>query len=55
VELPGIYGPDVMRKVDRCLDHYQTECLRGERFGEILERTGMKDLLDQGNNLLLVS
>jgi len=47
-ELPGIYRPDdVMRTVDRKLDHYQDECLGGERFGEILERTGIIDLSNQ--------
>jgi hypothetical protein len=27
------------------LDHYQRHCKKGERFGEILERTGMDGLM----------
>lgn len=43
MELAGIYKlEDLMMVVDNCLDHYQKECMRGERFGEILERTGWK-------------
>lgn len=43
VELAGIYKPDdLMMVVDNCLDYYLKECMRGERFGEILERTGWK-------------
>ncbi|MBW1900033.1 MAG: 4Fe-4S binding protein [Deltaproteobacteria bacterium] len=39
-ELPGIYQPgEALAVIDRCLDHYQHHCLKGERFGEILERT----------------
>jgi hypothetical protein len=30
--------------VDCCLDHYQKHCAEGERFGEILERTGREGL-----------
>jgi len=26
--------------VSQCLDLYQTHCMKGERFGEILERLG---------------
>lgn len=44
-ELPGICGEgEVLQVIDRCLDHYQKYCLEGERFGEILERTGVDDL-----------
>jgi dissimilatory sulfite reductase (desulfoviridin) alpha/beta subunit len=44
-ELPGIYGLEEMRQmVDRCLDHYQRYCQKGERFGEVLERTGLEEL-----------
>jgi anaerobic sulfite reductase subunit C len=40
-ELPGVFdGEEAMLTVDRCLDLYQENCTRGERFGEILERTG---------------
>ena len=41
-ELPGIRSLDeTLNVVDRCLDYYQKNCLKGERFGEILERNGM--------------
>lgn len=48
-ELPGIYGlADTLKMVDRCLDYYQRHCMQGERFGEILERTG----LDAGGRII---
>jgi dissimilatory sulfite reductase (desulfoviridin) alpha/beta subunit len=38
-ELPGIYGPEeALDIIEKCLDFYQSHCLKGERFGEILER-----------------
>ena len=41
-ELPEIYSQEeALKAIDRCLDHYQRYCLSGERFGEILERTGV--------------
>jgi anaerobic sulfite reductase subunit C len=44
-ELPGIHGREkALEVIDRCLDHYQRHCLRGERFGEILERTGISEI-----------
>ncbi len=44
-ELPGIFTEDeALVVIERCQDHYRKHCLRGERFGEILERTGIKDL-----------
>ena len=44
-EWPGLYGlEETLQMVDRCLDHYQRYCLKGERFGEILERTGLDEL-----------
>ena len=40
-ELPRVHSVEgAMDLVGRCLDHYQANCLKGERFGEILERTG---------------
>jgi len=40
-ELPGIRDEtEALNILDRCLDLYQTQCLEGERFGEILERIG---------------
>lgn len=41
-ELSGIYEEkDVLEMMDRLLDHYQYHCQKGERLGEILERTGL--------------
>lgn len=38
-ELPGFYSPEeALEIIDKCLDFYQKYCLKGERFGEILER-----------------
>ena len=40
-ELPGIHGEEeTLRVIDACLDHFVLHCREGERFGEILERTG---------------
>jgi anaerobic sulfite reductase subunit C len=40
-ELPWIYPlEEALQVVERCLDQYQEHCREGERFGEILERTG---------------
>ncbi len=47
-ELPAIYSlEEALRMVDCCLDHYQKHCARGERFGEILEQTGVEGLINQ--------
>jgi dissimilatory sulfite reductase (desulfoviridin) alpha/beta subunit len=44
-ELPSLFDRDaLMQMIDRCLDHYQKHCRRGERFGEILQRDGLDDL-----------
>jgi dissimilatory sulfite reductase (desulfoviridin) alpha/beta subunit len=44
-ELSGIYEmEDALKVVDRCLDHYYRHCLKGERFGEILEQTGINEI-----------
>ncbi len=41
-ELSGIYTEkEVLQLIDRVLDHYQHHCKKGERLGEILERTDM--------------
>ncbi|MDY6880236.1 MAG: 4Fe-4S binding protein [Thermodesulfobacteriota bacterium] len=41
IDLPGIYKPDDLTEViDKCLQHYKRHCLNGERFGEVLKRTG---------------
>jgi dissimilatory sulfite reductase (desulfoviridin) alpha/beta subunit len=44
-ELPGIHSPEeTLEIIGRCLDHYQNHCQHGERFGEVLERTGTKGI-----------
>jgi anaerobic sulfite reductase subunit C len=44
-ELPGIHDPEkTLEIVKKCLDFYQEHCRPGERFGEILERTGIDEL-----------
>lgn len=44
-ELPGIFEPDdVVKKVERCLDYYQTHNEKGERFGEILGKNSSDQL-----------
>jgi dissimilatory sulfite reductase (desulfoviridin) alpha/beta subunit len=46
-ELPGIYDEDeTLEIVDACVDFYKTRSRRGERFGEILQRTGLQTLID---------
>jgi anaerobic sulfite reductase subunit C len=46
--LPNFHSiENTMDLVRRCLDHYQAHCLKGERFGEILERTGVGALTGQ--------
>ena len=43
-ELPGIHSPEESLDIIRhCLDHYQEYCQHGERFGEVLERTEIKE------------
>ncbi len=45
-ELSAIYGvEEALKVVDRCLDHYQKYCAGGERFGVVLERTGIEEIL----------
>ncbi len=40
-ELPGIHSPEeTLKIIERCTGVFQTQCVSGERFGEILERTG---------------
>lgn len=41
VQLPGLHDVEsVLKVLERCLAHYRTHCIAGERFGEILEKTG---------------
>ena len=45
-ELPGIHGlEEVPAIVEQFLNHYKNHCKKGERFGIILERTGIKDFI----------
>jgi len=45
-ELPGIHGlEEVPSIVEQFLNHYKNHCKKGERFGVILERTGIKDFI----------
>lgn len=47
-ELFRIHGSgSVIEVVEQCLDHFQSHCRTGERFGEILERTGVGELVVQ--------
>jgi anaerobic sulfite reductase subunit C len=51
-ELPGIHELDqVPAIVDRCLNHYQNHCQKGERFGVILERTGLEDFFEKSKKI----
>ncbi len=44
-ELPGGHGlEETFRIVEFSLDYYQKHCVKGERFGEILERTGEDEI-----------
>ncbi len=45
-EIAGIKSrDDVVKLVERCVDHFMANCLRGERFGEVLERTGLEPII----------
>ncbi len=40
-ELEGIFSEDeILEITDKCLDHFMAKNIHGERFGEILNRTG---------------
>ena len=42
-ELEGIYSrKDAIKIINKCLQHYISNCTRGERFGEIINRTDLK-------------
>jgi anaerobic sulfite reductase subunit C len=48
-ELPGIHSRDeTLQIIERGLDQYQRTCTKGERFGEILERTGIDSIIGRG-------
>ncbi len=47
VELPGLLSsPGALAAVDCCIEHYLREARGGERFGEVLDRTGLAPLED---------
>ena len=47
LELEGAYSrDDAMKIVQKCLQHYMENCSEGERFAEILNRTGTQFLAD---------
>ncbi len=44
-EIDGVYSKeDALKVVEKCLDHYMSQNRHGERFGEILNRTGTEFL-----------
>lgn len=46
-ELPGIHDRTAaMEIVKRCLDVFQRHCRKGERLGEIIERVGHREILE---------
>ncbi|MFC1885382.1 4Fe-4S binding protein, partial [Thermodesulfobacteriota bacterium] len=52
-ELEGIYSPgEALEILDRALDYYQVHAPGGERFGEILDRAGIKEIEGESNKKL---
>jgi anaerobic sulfite reductase subunit C len=50
-ELEGIFSEDeVLEITDKCLDHFMQNSFHGERFGEILSRTGL-DFLELNHRM----
>jgi anaerobic sulfite reductase subunit C len=46
-DLGRVYTPDeTLEMVERCIEHYLKHNRKGERFGEILNRTGLAGLID---------
>ncbi|MFZ5865469.1 MAG: 4Fe-4S binding protein [Thermodesulfobacteriota bacterium] len=51
-EIPGIRSAsEVLSALERCLEHYKQYNRNGERFGEVLNRTGYDFLLEENNSL----
>jgi dissimilatory sulfite reductase (desulfoviridin) alpha/beta subunit len=49
-ELAGIFhDEEVLTIIEKCLDHYQRSCLKGERFAEIFDRTGVDTFISGGD------
>jgi len=49
-ELSGIYTEEeVLKILDHCIDYYQDHCVEGERFGEVLEKEGLDNFLEEIN------
>ncbi len=45
-ELPGIYShSEAVKLSEACVDLYMAECVNGERFGEVIDRTTIEPLL----------
>jgi len=48
IEFPGIHDREkVTEIVTQCLNHYQNHCQKWERFGAILEWTGLEDFFEK--------
>lgn len=40
-ELDGLYPPEnVIKVLGECIQHYKSQCTKGERFGDVLNKTG---------------
>jgi len=57
MELEGIFLKDkAIAVVEKCVDHYMTYTVEGERFGDVIDRIGIDALrlkvldLSQGTN-----
>lgn len=47
-EVPGVFTEEqVLELLERCLDHYMTHNERGERFGEVISRVGLPEVLSK--------
>ena len=44
-ELDGIFSKkQLVELIDKCLDHYMAHNTEGERFGEVIDKTGLNFL-----------
>ena len=44
-ELPGIHPlEETLGIVEKCVDFYKAHCKKGERFGEVIQKTGLESL-----------
>jgi hypothetical protein len=52
MEIPGIFNPEeTIEKVKGMVRFYKDKSIKGERFGEILEKDGIFDLNQGQENL----